>query len=112
MERKSSLGFVSPEAFLRSVREETERMLCQVIGAVNQAPDGAWINASETQVRDVLGEFRRKVYERALQMKTEAAEGAFSPDRPSDGQTPQKQRACTAQHPEQQWPGEPDAKTL
>lgn len=92
MERPSSVGFVSPESFLCDMREETERMLCRVIDAVNQAPDGAWINASETQVRDLLGEYRRTVYERALQMKTRAAEGAFSPDRPGDGQATQKQR--------------------
>jgi hypothetical protein len=83
---------VLPEAFVAAMRQETDQMLRQVMQAVNDAPDGAWINASETRVRDVPGEYRRRVYEHALQMKTDVAEGAFSPGGHSDGQTPQKQR--------------------
>ena len=70
---------VSPELFVSEMRQETEEMLRQVMEAVNKAPDGAWINGSEEKVRDVLGEYRRRVYEKALQMRTDAAEGAFSP---------------------------------
>jgi hypothetical protein len=83
---------VSLEAFIRTMRGETDQMLAEVMEAVNKAPDGYWINASEKQVRDVMGEFRRRVFERALQMKTDAAEGAFSPDRPGVGPASEKQR--------------------
>lgn len=79
MEDQVTVAKVSPEAFVAAMRQETEWMLRQVMGAVNDAPDGAWINGSERQVRDLLGEYRRRVYEKALQMKTDAAEGAFSP---------------------------------
>jgi hypothetical protein len=75
---------VSPQAFAQAMRQETEQLLQQVMAAVNAAPDGAWINASEMQVRDLLGEYRRRVFEKALQMRAQVAEGAFSPDR---GQT-------------------------
>lgn len=87
MERLTSCACVSPESFVAGMREETDRMLRAVMDAVNQAPDGAWINGSETPVRDLLGEYRRRVFERALQMKTDAAEGAFSPGGPGERQT-------------------------
>jgi len=54
-------------------------MLREVMQAVNQAPDGAWINGSENKVRDLIGEYRTRAFEKALQMRTDAAEGAFSP---------------------------------
>lgn len=76
---------VSPQAFRQAMRRETERMLDEVMAAVNDAPDGAWVNASEMKVRDVMGEYRRRVFEVALQMRTDAAEGAFSPGGPGDG---------------------------
>jgi hypothetical protein len=61
------------------MRRETDEMLRQVMEAVNKAPDGAWINGSENKVRDLIGDYRRRAFERALQMRTDAAEGAFSP---------------------------------
>jgi len=79
-------GLVSPEAFEQVMQQATRQMLHDVIHAVNQAPDGQWINGSEMQVRDLLGEYRRRVFEAALQIKTEAAEGAFPPTDPSTGQ--------------------------
>jgi hypothetical protein len=79
MEEVMVAARVSPESFVAEMRQETEEMLRQVVGAVNQAPDGAWIKGSEEKVRDVLAEYRRRVYEKALQMRTDAAEGAFSP---------------------------------
>jgi hypothetical protein len=75
------------------MRDETDRMLREVMEAVNKAPDGAWINGSERQVRDLMGEYRRRVFERALQMKADAAEGDFSPGGPGERQAAQKQGA-------------------
>jgi hypothetical protein len=76
---------VPPERLAAVMRGETERMLAEVMAAVNDAPDGAWIDASEMRVRDLLGAYRRRVYEQALQLKSDAAAGAFSPGRPGDG---------------------------
>ena len=90
---KASSATVSPQAFIASMRGETEQMLREVMEAVNQAPDGYWINASEKQVRDVMGEFRRRVFEHALQMKTDVAAGAFSPGGPGVGRVPEEQGA-------------------
>ena len=93
MEGPKKSARVSPEAFVAAMRGETEQMLRGVMAAVNDAPDGAWINASETRVRDLLGEYRRRVFENALQMKTDVAEGAFPPGGPGVGQPSQEQRA-------------------
>lgn len=79
MEGQAGSNQVSPESFVQAMRQETEQMLRDVMAAVNQAPDGAWINASENKVRDRMGEYRRKAFEKALQMRTDAVEGSFSP---------------------------------
>jgi hypothetical protein len=82
---------VTPQAFVEAMRPQTEKMLREVMAAVNAAPDGKWINGSEMKVRDLLGEYRQKVFEQALQMKTNVAEGAFSPGGPGDGQADEEQ---------------------
>jgi hypothetical protein len=79
---------VSPQQFAESMKEEFEEFAKQVMEAVNDAPDGQWIAGSEEQVRDLCAEMRRKVFERAVQKRVDAAEAAFSPSaRSDDGQT-------------------------
>jgi hypothetical protein len=75
---------ISPEAYLRQMRERMEQALRRVARAVNDAPDGAWIKDSEWQVFHEFNDLRRDAYERALQMRADAAASAFSPDRPGD----------------------------
>ena len=77
---------IKVDTYFEEMREMTQGMLREVAEAVNRAPDGAWINGSEMQVRDSLAVFRRKAYEKALQMRTDAAQAAFSPGGCSDGQ--------------------------
>ncbi len=74
----------SPEALIERTRERFERLMREVAAAVNAAPAGKVIRGSEEQVRDLLGEFRRGVYETALQMRVDAAEAAFSPSGPTN----------------------------
>jgi len=84
----SKAAEVSAQSFVEAMRQEAEQVLRRVMEAVNRAPDGSWINGSEMEVRDLMGEYRRKVFETALQMRAGAAEGAFSPggpDGPGDG---------------------------
>jgi hypothetical protein len=79
---------VLPQQFAESMKQEFEEFAKQVMEAVNDAPDGQWIAGSEEQVRDLSAEMRRKVFERALQQRVDAAEAAFPPSAPSDnGQT-------------------------
>jgi len=72
--------------FVEAMRAETERVMAEVMRAVNDAPDGAWINASEIQVLDAMAELRRVAYEKALQMRVDAAEASFSPRGGGQGQ--------------------------
>ena len=70
---------LSAEQFVERMHGEFEQTMRRVADAVNQAPDGFWINGSEVQVLEIMNEFRRKAFETALQMRVDAAEGAFSP---------------------------------
>ena len=78
------LPVLSAEVLIERTREQFEGLMREVAGAVNAAPEGRVINGSEEQERDLLGEFRRGVYQTALQMRVDAAEAAFSPGGPAD----------------------------
>ncbi len=77
---------VSPEVFAQRMQQQVHQMLCGVMEAVNKAPDGAWINASEQPVRDLFADLRCAAYQTALQMRLDAAQAAFSPG--GQGQRP------------------------
>jgi hypothetical protein len=70
---------VEPEKLVAALQQETEKFLQSVMEAVNDAPDGQWLAGSEEQVRDSAAEYRRQVFEKAVQMRIEAAEAAFPP---------------------------------
>ena len=70
---------LSPEALLQSLRGRFEELCRRVADAVNQAPAGQVINASEEKVRDLFADFRRHAYQTALQLRIDAAEAAFPP---------------------------------
>lgn len=72
------------EAYLAAMRSQMEAVLLQVADAINNAPDGHIIAASERPVFDLFAEIRQKAYEAGIQMRTDAAEAAFSPSAGSD----------------------------
>jgi len=74
-----STTLVPPQEFVQSLKEQTEAYLKSVMEAVNVAPDGQWIAGSEEQVRDLSEDFRRQVFQQAVQQRIDAAEAAFSP---------------------------------
>jgi hypothetical protein len=67
---------IEADELIRRMRLDFEKTMREVAQAVNDAPDGHWIDGSEEQVRDVLGEFRRKAYEQAVRMKVESVEAS------------------------------------
>jgi hypothetical protein len=78
---------VSSQQFAESMKQEFEEFAAKVMESVNDAPDGQWITGSEEQVRDLSAEMRRRIFERALQKRLDAAEAAFPPSaRSDDGQ--------------------------
>jgi len=62
-----------------SLREDVTRCIAAVVEAVNRARVGAIIDESEEPVRQATAQLRQKIFERAIQMKADAAEAAFSP---------------------------------
>ena len=67
------------KAYEEQMRAEVERALRAVADAVDSAPQGRVIRDSEEKARDALDRFRQVAYEKAIQMKVNAAEAAFSP---------------------------------
>jgi hypothetical protein len=85
------------EAYQNQMRAEIERVLQEVADAVDNAPQGRVIRDSEEKARDALDRFRRVAYERAVQMKVNAAEAAFPPSGQRDEreeETEQGKAAC------------------
>ena len=77
-------------AYEEQMRAEFERALREVADAVDSAPQGRVIRDSEEKARDALDRFRQVAYEKAIQMKVNAAEAAFPP--PNSATTGKKKR--------------------
>jgi hypothetical protein len=85
---------LSADALFEQLRGKFETLCRQVADAVNQAPAGQVINASEEKVRDLLAAFRKDTYQAAVQLRLEAAEAASPPSAaPQDRQTAAEQGA-------------------
>lgn len=71
------------DALKRSLKEQFEQSLEKALDAVEQAPDGRWIAASEWEVREIFQKLMSECYQTMLQAKMDAApQAAFSPSRP------------------------------
>ena len=91
------------EAYQNQMRAEFERVLQGVTDAVDNAPQGRVIRDSEEKARDALDRFRRIAYEKAIQMKVNAAEAAFPPsEQRDDGEEETAQGKAAHQHAERQ----------
>ncbi len=76
---------ISADALLDQLRGRFERLCQDVTAAVNLAPAGQVINASEEKVRDLLADFRLATFEAAVQLRLDAAQAAFPPSAASSG---------------------------
>lgn len=86
---------LSADALLDQLRDRFEQLCQEVAAAVNAAPAGAVINASEEKVRDLLADFRTATFQAAIQLRSDAAQAAFPPSGPSPGgHAPAQQGAC------------------
>ena len=77
-------GRASAKQLEKALREEYESLVKEAMEAVNNAPDGQVIAASEFQVRDLVARFRERLYEKAIQLRSDAAEAAFPPSGASE----------------------------
>ena len=70
---------LSADTLRDQLRGRFEQLCQNVAAAVNQAPAGQVINASEEKVRALLADFRTATYQAAIQLRTDAAQAAFPP---------------------------------
>jgi len=78
---------ITAEQLTKAIDADYQKLVQQVSSAVNEAPDGAVISGNEELVRDATARFRQKVYEKAVQLRTQAAQAAFSPSEKQKGPT-------------------------
>ena len=67
------------DAYIAALRRTMEAVLGQVADAINAAPDGHIISGSERQVFDLFATLKHDAFQAGLQMRTDAADAAFSP---------------------------------
>jgi hypothetical protein len=70
---------------VEALRQEAEQVLGQVMDAVNAARDGRLIEDSEGPVLEIMQEFQRRLYQKALQMRIDSTESSFSPSEGCSG---------------------------
>ena len=70
---------IDREELEKRLKKDIERCMTAVIHAVDTARIGAIIDDSEEPVRMATSRLRQAIFEKAIQMKTDAAEAAFSP---------------------------------
>jgi len=81
------LPSINAEKLKELLQNEFEQCIANVAQAVNDGRAGSVIDDSEEPVRQVMGRFRQQVFEKAIQMKTDAAQAAFSPSEESEDQS-------------------------
>ena len=89
------LAKMDGDELIRRMRADFEQTMREVADAVNGAADGHLIDGSEEPVRDLLGDFRRRSFETAAQLRVEATEASadFSP-----GQARPGEPGCVGSH--------------
>ncbi len=66
----------------KAMRGEVEVLFEEVVKVINQAQPGRIIADSEEPVREATGLFRQRLYDKALQLRQQQSEPAFSPCAP------------------------------
>ena len=80
------------EVLKRQLTERCQRALDEALTAVDRAPDGQWIAASEWTVRDIFQKLTADCFGRMIQGRVEglpsASRAAFSPGGPAAVEAP------------------------
>lgn len=72
-------GKISVDELKNALAGDIEKLCREVVEAVNQARPGQIIADSEEPVRDANAVFRKQVYQKALELRQQHSEPAFSP---------------------------------
>ncbi len=70
---------VEAEKLKELLKKDFEDCINEVADAIDTSEAGSIIDDSEEPVRIATGKLRQKIFEKALQMKVDAAQAAFSP---------------------------------
>ena len=68
---------ITKEQLKQALSGDFDRLIDEVVEAVNKAQPGHIIDDSEEPVRDAAGEFRRMLFEKAIELRSQSE--AFSP---------------------------------
>ena len=83
---------VDRERLSSEMHQELEGMLAQVMDAVNAAKDGRLVQDSERPVLELMRDFQKRVFEKALQLRVDSTESTFSPSEGPGRQAQAQQR--------------------
>ena len=84
------------EKWAEAMRGEFDHFLHQTWKEMNAARKGRWIADTEEVMLEARDRLGRRAYEKLLQLRIEAGEGAFSPSRPGPGLEEQRPQASNA----------------
>ena len=76
---KMNIPEINDRKLKELLKKDFEDCIAEVIEAIDTAKAGSIIDDSEEPVRIATGKLRQKIFEKALQMKLDAAQAAFSP---------------------------------
>lgn len=76
------------EVLMHQMTDRFQELYSQALDALEQAPDGQWIAASEFAFRDAFLQLMKESYQTAIQARIDAdptaGQAAFSPSPPRD----------------------------
>jgi hypothetical protein len=76
-------GKITKEQLKQALSVDIERLVDDVVEAINNAKPGSIIDDSEEPVRDAAGQFRRTLFQKALELRGQSE--AFSPSTRPNG---------------------------
>jgi len=83
---------VERERLLAEMRQDMEKTLAQVMDAVNAAKEGRLIADSERPVLELMRDFENRLFQKAVQLRIDSTESAFSPSQGRGRQAQAQQR--------------------
>lgn len=84
--RMERLPDITAEQLIAATHERYLKLMADIAAAMNKARPGHMIDDPDREVNDLCKQFQSWLFETAGQTKTDAAEAAFSPGGPRDGQ--------------------------
>lgn len=70
---------ITPEQLKAALAGDFDKLIDEVVQAVNKAQPGRIIADSEEPVRDASAEFRERLYQKAIEIRQQLSEPDFSP---------------------------------